>query len=83
VTNEPLSREELIDEIRFLRQLVDKLIMESGVPWKVVHLRVKRYESHLERTSWRLSYLMATEEAAAVPFGRKPAKVLSLLPLGE
>jgi hypothetical protein len=58
--------EEARDEIRFLRTLVDQLVMEGGTSWKVVQLRVKRYESPLERTSWRLSYLMALEEGGGV-----------------
>ena len=35
--------EEARDEIRFLRTLVDQLVMEGGTSWKVVQLRVKRY----------------------------------------
>jgi hypothetical protein len=70
--------DERADEIRFLRAMVDQLVSQYGVPWVDILTRTRRHNS-AGRTNWRLTYIMALEEAAFAE--QKPRKVLSELPL--
>jgi hypothetical protein len=78
----PEPIDELADEVRYLRVVVERLVAQYEVPWTVVLAWTRRYESPLGRTSWWLTYRMALEEAV---FGEPPKQtnVLSNLPIGE
>ncbi len=81
VQSVPSERDELRDEVTFLRLAIEGLVRRYNVPWEVVYEQLMRYESRLGRASWRLTYVMALGDACREQ--EKPPQVLSELPVGE
>ena len=70
----------LMDEVRCLRLVVESLVVTNSLNCTGVAHLVRSYDTPFERASWRLTYLMALEEAAKQQ--PQPAQVLSRLPIG-
>jgi hypothetical protein len=68
----------LAEELRFLRDLVEALMDNYDIPWSAVLSRLHHWNSPVGRTAWRISYVLALEEAVAAD--RKVPKVLTQLP---